>query len=374
MSVVVATPSIAKQWREGSGSMIGVRSKAQVEVLLAIVSAEVERRNARLPPGYMFVGPWATPQGVAFFVEDADSKDSILTLVDDIAASLEEAGIDARIGPLRGDSYPWPNRFQTDGFSAWMTVIGEPYWDAPGDPGGRRLTQRMWDPDLEARAQMIEHAVRWCEVDEGGLWLTADVSTFKIPRKQAVDLLMRILGAGTECSIVAAHDAGQVRRVEFGYNGFVLFELGGTQRPDWQACVDDLTSVLVDVHSLIEWGFVQSRPPGVLGIGPKTSHVVHNALWRQYEDRVALLGYSQDPRRFTELVLDVYGVQVLGSEHDVTSITGDWDVRDLSQGRKLVSSRHPAEWFAAPPTLETLLAARESFESLVDPIWDPFED
>ena len=221
---------------------------------------------------------------------------------------------------------------------------------------------------------MIEHAVRWCEVDGGGLWLTADVSTFKIPREQAIDLLMRIVDAGTFCSIVAAHDAGLVRRVEFGYNGYVLFELGGTQRPEWQVCVEDLTSVLVDVHSLIEWGFVQSRPTGVLGIGPKTCHVVHNALWRQYEDTVALLGYRQDPRRFPELVLDVYGVQVLGPGHNTGALTGEWDVRPLSQERKLVSSLDPAAWFADPPSLDTLMAARESFGSLVDPIWHPFEN
>ena len=140
MSVVVARPSIARQWRDNSGSMIGVRSKAPVETLLEIVSAAVLRGNAKLPLGYTFVGPWATPQGVAFFVEDADTEDSVLGLVDDISGGLEEAGIEARIGPLTGDSYPWPNRFQTDGFSAWMTIVGESYWDAPGDPGGRRLT------------------------------------------------------------------------------------------------------------------------------------------------------------------------------------------------------------------------------------------
>ena len=140
MSVVVARPSIAKQWRDNSGSMIGVRSKAPVEKLLEIVSAAVLRGNARLPLGYMFVDPWATPQGVAFYVEDADTKESILALVDDIAANLESIGLDARIGPLTSATKPWPNRLKNDGFSAAMTIVGQPYWDAPGDPGGRRLT------------------------------------------------------------------------------------------------------------------------------------------------------------------------------------------------------------------------------------------
>ena len=220
---------------------------------------------------------------------------------------------------------------------------------------------------------MIEHAVRWCEVDGGGLWLTADVSTFKIPREQAVALLMRIVETGTKCSIVAARDVGLVRRVEFGYSGYVIYELGGTQRPDWQTCVEDLTSVLVDVHSLIEWGFIQSRPISVSGIGPRTSHVVHDALWEPHKDQVAGFGYLQDPRRFPEFVLDVYGIQVLGPRHDTGALAGEWDSRDLSQERKLVSSLDPAAWFAEPPSLATLLAARKSFGSLVDPIWSPLE-
>lgn len=374
MSVVVARPSIAKQWQDNTGSMIGVRSTAPVETLLEIVSAAVKRGNATLPQGYMFVDPWPTPQGVAFYVEDADTKDSILTLVEDIAASLDEAGVDARIGPLTNEPHPWPNRLHNDGFSAAMTIVGEPYWDAPGDPGGRRFTQRMWDADLGARAQVIEHAVAWCEVDNGGLWLTADVSTFKIPREQAIALMMRIVETGTICSIVAARDAGLVRRVEFNHNGFAIFELGGTDRPDWQTCVEDLTSVLTDLHSLIEWGFVQSRPTSVSGIGPRTMRVVHNALWEPHKDEVPLLGYRQDPRRHTEFVLDVYGVQVLGPWHDVTALAGDWEVRDLDHGRKLVSSREPAAWFAEAPSLETLLTARGNFSSLVDPIWNPLEE
>ena len=162
--------------------------------------------------------------------------------------------------------------------------------------------------------------------------------------------------------------------MEFGYNGYVIYELGGTQRPDWQTCLEDLTSVLVDVHPLIEWGFILRRPIGVSGIGPRTIRVVHNALWEPHKDQVPLLGYRQDPRRHPELVLDVYGVQVLGPGHDTSVITGEWDVQYLSQDRKLVSSRHPADWFAEPPSLATLLAARESFGSLVDPIWHPFEN
>jgi hypothetical protein len=369
MSVVVARSSIAKQWRDDAGGMIGVRSKAPVETLLEIVSAAVERRNERQAPGYSFIGPWATPKGVALFVGDADTSENIVALADDIAASLEAVGIDARIGPLTSDSYPRPSAKHNDGFSAFITTVGQPHWDTPGDPGGRRLLQRMWDPDPEAQAQLIEHALGWCDVDGGGLWLTANISTFKIPREQAVELLLREVHTGTKCSIVAARDAGLVRRVEFGYNGYVIYELGGTARPDWQTCVQDLTTVLTDVHELIEWGFVQSRPPGTRGIGPRTSLVVHNALWEPHEDHVPTLGYRQDPRRFPELVLDVYGIQVLGPGHDVSAIGGPWDVQKLTHDRTLVTSRDPAAWFAQPPTLDTLLAARDSFGPLVDPIW-----
>ena len=131
---------------------------------------------------------------------------------------------------------------------------------------------------------------------------------------------------------------------------------------------------MTKVHSLIEWGFIQSRPTSVSGIGPRTSHVVHEALWEPHKDQVAGFGYLQDPRRFPEFVLDVYGVQVLNPGHNTVALEGDWDVQDLSHDRKLVSSRDPAAWFADPPSLDTLLAARESFGSLVDPIWSPLEN
>jgi hypothetical protein len=284
---------------------------------------------------------------------------------------LEAAGIDARIGLLASDVYPWPDQWHNDGFCAAMTIVGEAYWDAPGDPGGRRLMQRMWDADPVARAQIIEHAVHWCHVEGGELWLTAGISAFKIPREHAVALLARSVDSGAKSAIIAARDTGLVRRVGFGYNGYVVYELGGTSSPKWNACVEDLTSVLVDVHPLIEWGFVLRRPKGVMGIGPTTSHVVHDAMWEPYEGQVALLGYRQDPRRFQELVLDVYGVQVLGPGHDNNALGDDWEIRQLTKRRELVSATDLAAWFANDPSFDTLLAARDSFGSLVDPIWSP---
>ncbi len=370
MSVVVAGSSILEQWQEETGAMVGIQSTAPVEVLLTIVGDAIQRQNAVNPEEWTLSDPWPTPQGVAFAPE-CETEETLMAVVEEVAAGLEAAGTDARIGPLTMDEEPWPDQWHNDGYCAAMTIVGKPYWDAPGDPGGRRLMQRMWDDDPVARAQVIEHAVRWCDVEDSDLWLGAGLSTFKIPREHAVELLTRSLDTGPKCDIVAARDAGLVRRVEFGYNGFVIYEVGGTSRPEWLACVDDLASVLLDVHPLIEWGYILRRPKGVMGLGPRTSHIVHDAMWEPYEGQVALLGYCQDPRRFPDLVLDVYGIQVLGRGHDISTLGDGWDVRDLSQGRKLVSSMDPAAWFANAPSLDTLLAARKSFGTLVDPIWSP---
>lgn len=294
-----------------------------------------------------------------------------MAVLDEIAGGLDVAGIDARIGSLTSDEYPWPDQWRNDGFCAAMTMTGEPYWHAPNDPGERRLTQRMWDADPKARAAVIEHAVHWCDVEGGHLWLAAGVSAFKIPKEHAISLLTRSLDANPACAIIAARDSALVRRVGFDRNGYVIYELGGTKKPEWRECIDDLTSVLVDLHPVVEWGFVLRRPAGASGIGARTSRIVHQALWDPYEDEVAYFGRVQDPRRYPGLVLDVYGVQILGPGHDIQALGGEWEIRDLSRGRKLVSTTDLAAWFADAPSLEIMLAARESFGPLVDPIWNP---
>lgn len=371
MSVTVARPSIVKQWRTGSGSLIGVRSASPLDVLLEVVEGALDRTNASLPDGYMFVGPWATPQGAAFYVDDVDTEQSVLAAVDAIAGALDDPGIDAHIGPLTTANIPWPGRLHNDGYCAAMTIVGRPHWETPGDPGPRRLTQRMWDPDPKARARLIEHAVHWCEKDGARLWLLADVSSFSIPRDQATELLLRIVETGTTCSLIAADSTEAVRRVAFSNNGYVFYEVGGTQPQDWQAIVHDLTDVLVDVHELIEWGCVLHRPAGASGIGPRTNHIVHKALWEPYEDLVETLGYRQDPRRHPEFVLDVYGVQVLGPQHDANHLQGAWHQQRLDHARTLVTATDLDAWFAQPPSMKTLTDARQAFGPLVDPIWTP---
>ena len=373
MPVVIAKSSILKQWRGETGSMVEVRSGAAVETLLAVVSDSLRRQDAVLPEGYVLVDPWSTPHGVAFMIGDCETGEDVMAIIDAVVTGLEAEDIEARIAPLIGERYPWPDQWRDDGFCAAMTIAGEPYWDVPGDPGERRLLQRMWDPHSEERAQVIDHAVRWCDVG-GQLWLTTGVSAFKILREQAISLLTRSLDVDPASSIVSARDAGLVRRVGFDRNGFVVFEVGGIDRPDWHACVDDLTSVLIDIHPAIEWGFILRRPSGVNGIGPRTPRVVHEALWDPYEEEVAYSGRIQDPRRYTRFVLDVYGVQLLGPGHDVGAVVGDWDVQHLTNGRKLVSHRDPAKWFSEAPALHTLLEARDSFGALVDPIWSPVND
>lgn len=63
MPVAVASPSILKRWREGTGSMVGVRSKAPVEALLTVVGDAIERQNAINSDDWTLGGPWPTPDG-----------------------------------------------------------------------------------------------------------------------------------------------------------------------------------------------------------------------------------------------------------------------------------------------------------------------
>ena len=370
MPVIVAKASLVKLWRSDVTPVVGVRSKAPVEDLLRVVGDVIWRQNEVHSGEWMLSAPWPTPKGVAFYGE-CQSEEHLLAVVDKVATSLEADGVEARIGPLANQAYPWPDQWHDDGYCAAMTIIGQAHWDPSGGPGDRRLTQRMWDADPDALAAMIEYAVNWCRVDGGELWLESGITSFKIPVDLASRLLVRALASDPQTSIISAQSPALVRRVGFASNGFVSFELGGSDRPAWQDCVAELTSVLADASANIEWGFMLRRPCGVSGIGSRTTRVVHQALWEPYKDQVRSIGHSQDPRRYSELVLDVYGVQVLGPQHDTSAIADHWHQEDLGEGRTLVSAPDLSAWFPDAPTMETLLAARESFGHLVDPIWNP---
>ncbi|VXB90358.1 hypothetical protein [Aeromicrobium sp. 9AM] len=370
MPVVAAKSSILSRWHDGT-ERIEIRSDASIDSLFRLANVSVRRPNPDLLlPDPITLWMWPTPQGVAVSIQDCESEEDIIAVVDAIASALETAGVEAVIEPVPDEEVPFPYP-QNDGFSAAMTLQGEPYWGTPTDPAERRGDQRLWDPDPGVLAKVIEHAVNWCEVQGGGLWITSGTTAFKTPRERAVSVLTRLLDADPSADLVAARDDGWVRRVGFERNGYVIYEVGGTQQPEWQICVNDLTSVLVDLHQYMTWGFVQKRPVGRCGIGPATTLVTHEALWEPYEDQVAGFGRISDPRRFENHVLNVYGIQVLGPSHDTGSLAGDWDIKPLDAGWTLVSSRSPSRWFAGTPTLQTLLDSRGSFGELVDPIWSP---
>jgi hypothetical protein len=376
MPVVVARPAITRRWKadDGGDPMVSVRSKAPVDDLLTMVDVLVRRKDPdpQLVPEFLSIVSWPTPQGVAFVLTDCFRLDDLLAVVDLVADRLEAANIDARLGPLSSEYPPVIHQRWNDGYSASVCLIGTPYWpDADADIDWR-IIRRMWDSDVQALDSLIDIAVEWCDVEDGRLWLGSGLSSVVVPREVAAASMKRIVRAGEDCSLHAADGDRMQRIFDIGVNGYASFDIGGSERPRWDECAAELTDLLVSVHHLMNWGFVAKLPVGRLGITTRSSLCMHECLWETYEDSVNHFSkFMQDPRRHPTWVLDVYGIQILGPGHDATHVSGDWDIRPLSEGRTLVTSQDLADWFAEEPSITTLQSARDDFGDLVDPIWAP---
>ena len=366
MAVRISETAIVKLWRSNEGSLqLAVNSKVPVEQVLEVCAGTVRRLNAELDPRVVLVEPAPTPQGVAVFIDSCDDKATLLGIVGGLVADLEGAGVDAKVGVFRAEYSPLDDPFvQVKGYSAGLTLAGEPIWEEDGNPPAMR---RVWDADPDAEQRVVEHAVDWCNVDGGELWLRADSSIYKIPRSEGRGFFVRALEARRHWTVlIAAHGTKQVRRVCFSGNGHVIYEVGGPSWPSKSACVDDLKSVLVELHESVVWAFVQAQLGATSGIGVSGWAEFQEGLWAPHRDEVRHRATRTYTRREGEVVPDVYGMQILGPGHALVPLGDQWQVTELSAGRRLVTHVDQAGWFFRSPALDLLLAARRDFGPLLD--------
>ena len=372
MTVQITESSIIKRWRENEGSLqLLVKSAAPIDQLLEVLRRSAHRLNEGLGIRAAVIEPAPTPQGVAIFVDSCDDKQTLLEVVRGLAADLEAADVEAKVGIFRAQYSPLDDPFrQFGGYSAGMTLIGQPYWL---DEGTISSGRHMWDVDPDAQQRVVEHAINWCMVDGGEYWIRAGTSSYKVLENQREALLQRALKNERDWTIlIAAKDTSIIRRVCFAGNGHVIYEIAGVgERPNWQSCVEELRTALTDLHEVLVWGFIQARLKGTSGIDVTLWEDFHRALWAPYGNRVADYRGTDDPRRAPTRVHDVYGIQLLGPGHGPVPPNEAWTVQPLSQGRRIVSHVDQAAWFTQLPTLDLLLKAREDFGTIVDDAWTP---
>ena len=370
MAVKVSETSVTKLWRHNEGSLqIAVKSSESVKTLLEVCGRTVQRLNAELD-SVVLLEPSPTPQGVAIFIDSCDDKKTLLRILTGLADDVEGAGIEAKIGPFRAEYSPLDDPFlQLSGYSAGLTLVGEPFWEDDGNPPGMR---RVWDADPAAQERVIDHALRWCAVDGGELWLRGGVSIYKITLDQASGLLRTAIRTGKYWTdLIAADGTNRVRHVCFARNGHVMYEVGGTDGIPWQDRVHELQEVLVDLHESVVWGFVEARLRGTSGIGVARWDELQDVLWEPHRDRVRHSAKRVYTRQEDHVVPNAFGIQVLGPRHAALAGDSHWDVTELGGGRRLVAHTDPEAWFSRLPELDLLLSARQDFEPLLDPTRAP---
>lgn len=359
--VVVQEKALLRAWREaGSGDDLDMllKTKAPAAEVLPLVNHAVDELWEQ-SEAIGVSAPAVTPHGLAIVMNFCDSQADLVDMFTRLKANLEALDVSGTLGVFRHQASPIDDvLLKLDLFRAAMSLSGQPL---PYSEVGMNAPT-VWKSDADALAMVVEHALDWCEVPGGTHYLNSGLAQFTVAPEQRRAFLIPPVGPA-KMTMTCTNGTHAVRRVAFTGDGHILYEHGGTDTTtaDWPAGVAEVTTVLADLASAVDYAIVRrDRRPSWDWL------TVFQASWPAMDNlRIGELFLTRRYER--DHVVDAFGIQLLGPGHDPAIPADDhWNITDLPAGRRLVTHRDQAAWFSDElPDQTTLANARHDFAPIL---------
>jgi hypothetical protein len=314
------------------------------------ISASLGRRAWIGAPIDLDQGTWVID------VEGAESYETLMEIVDDLAQDLEKANLHGTITrePPRYSSLDAPlDRFALTVVGASLTLSR-----ASEHAAARRGLFNRSDLEPNALAAAADHAIEWCTALNGDLFVAVDVLSVEAdPRKAAQVMTAALRNPERAVHITASQTSGIVRRVTFTRDGHILFHFGnGTS----YASASDTAAQVEDL-------FERMAPWVDYGCSLQTFEASVSYMQMFRTSWPELPGFPAhflpDVRALeSSLVPDAFGLQLLGPTHPLEAATlSQYTVRPAPAGRVILRHQDIGNWLdgTLPPPQAIDLARRE---------------
>lgn len=374
--VTVSQKEIIREWNRWDRTEVDFAFTTNDDLVAAeaVMRRAVDVLNTRFENRMSMLSPATYPRGLKFFVSYCDELELFESALDELASAGRKAGLTGRLELVRNE-ITLLSANSTPGFHAGMSLSGTPLTH-PEDG----WAVNTWRTDPDALAAVVDHAMEWCQIEDGTFWVTSGVTSFEVKPKQRRRMLELAIGqspyARLECGTgrrqtkaeftrsTRYYEIDEVRVVSIDPNGHVLYAIGGDRPPAWEGAVANLTHVLRDLHGRIDYGFVTRDRV------PNDWHELNHGLWNWpgfWNDGPPRIHRSLE----SQLVENVFGVQLLGPGHrPVRSLASEWQTEEIGDTHTLISDSNLGRWFPEDQSIQVALEARGAFaELLADQSW-----
>jgi hypothetical protein len=299
--------------------------------------------------------------GFALLLNPSGTRAEVRRLLTELARALEDAGLGglltSRYDTLarRGERYPAPSFTAVACFTGAAIRLGEPPEYAVR-PGPYTVRWTINSPDFQ---YLVQQVLVWARDATDGRYLVSSGMLSSFCREdQVADFITLACGNIGYASLEVRAEDGRLFLAQFGSDGY-LFLHAKTEGMTWHDLVSDMAARLSEMAPSIDYGLILRS-----FYGANSMDAANN--FGRAQPKYLGGDYRSSHYALKEMVTDVFGVQVLGPGHPDLHPPGEWQIRDLPGGRRLVCSNRLEEWYAEEyPEPSVIDAARTENEGML---------
>lgn len=293
--------------------------------------------------------------GFAILRHPVPSRTSLLTLLSEVRDALELSGFEGFLRLGEDHLTKWrmtdivPSFTVVASVSSAVLPMSEPpeYTLRPPESG-------LWQTQSSAFMSLSNQAAALAINEGDGRCVVASgmLSAACRPDQVRAFLTAACSSIGEALLEIPTSDGRWIRCV-FGLDGYFLVHETIDSQP-WRTALSESIGRLRQLAPFVDYGFIRRSD----FLARSLSEAVDYGRSRPQN----LLGACADSHHvLKEAVPDIFGVQIFGPNHPALLPPGHWDVEDLAEGRKLVSSKRMEDWYGDELSVESVQeAAREA--------------
>lgn len=277
--------------------------------------------------------------GFAILQNPVSSRKAFLTLLSEVRDALELSGFEGVLRLGEDQLTEWRLTDVVPSFTVVACVSSAVLpMSEPPEYALRPPESGLWQTESSAFTSLADQAAALARNEGDGRCVVASgmLSVACRPDQVAAFLTAACSSIG-EALLEIPTSEGRWIRCVFGLDGyFLVHETTGGQ--PWRTALAASIGRLHHLAPLVDYGFI--RRSDFLA-GSLSEAVDYGRSRPQYLVRT----YADSHHVLKLAVPDIFGVQIFGPRHPALLPSGHWDVEDLTEGRKLVSSKRLQDWY-----------------------------
>ncbi|MEV7132305.1 hypothetical protein AB0N24_05400 [Arthrobacter sp. NPDC093128] len=287
-------------------------------------------------------------KGFAILLNPVPSRKALLTLLSGIRDSLELSGFEGVLRVGEDQLTKWRLTDIVPSFTVVVCVSSAVLpMSEPPEYALRPPESGLWQTESSAFISLADQAAALARNEGDGRCLVASgmLSAACRPDQVAAFLRAACSSIGEALLEIPTSDGRWIRCV-FGLDGYFLVHETIDGQP-WKTALAVSVGRLHQLAPLVDYGFIRRSDflAGSLSEAVDYGRSRPQHLVRTYADSHHVL---------KEAVPDIFGVQIFGPKRPTLLPPGDWDVDDLAEGRKLVSSKRMEDWYGDDLSVESV--------------------